>query len=433
VRILVIGLNYTPEPTGIAPYTASFARGMVERGHQVRVVTAMPHYPEWRVREGYERRRLRETMDGVLVDRVSHFVPRHPDGVRRLLSEISFGLHAVIVRWGRPDVVVFVSPALFATAIGVVRARLQGLRVAVWVQDLYNLGLIETHGRAKDGLVARAVGAVESTVLRSVAGVCVIHERFAAAVTLLNTRPARVKVVRNWTHLSAPSTWNRSDVRRHLGWGVGEMIALHSGAMGRKQDLYNLIDAGRLATRSGVPVRFILMGNGGERERLELAAEGVPSVTFMDPLPGELYQHALAAADVLIVNEHVGLREMAVPSKLTSYFSSGRPVVAATDGASLAAEEVAAAGAGVRVPPGDPEALLDAVMRLDADPDRAAEMGRRGQHYRDSVLSEAVALNAFEAWLHGITRSGEHDRTPVSDDSPPQRRSRTASSQRSVM
>ncbi len=113
MRVLVVGLNYAAEPTRIAPYTTALCRGLAERGHQVRVLTAMPHCPEWKVRDGYGSWQSREVIDGVSATRLKHYVPRRPSGVRRLMSEVAFGGHAVLARWERPDVVVFVSPALF--------------------------------------------------------------------------------------------------------------------------------------------------------------------------------------------------------------------------------------------------------------------------------------------------------------------------------
>jgi colanic acid biosynthesis glycosyl transferase WcaI len=53
VRVLILGLNFAPEPTGVGRYTADFAAWLSERGHEVRVITAPPYYPEWRVGAGY--------------------------------------------------------------------------------------------------------------------------------------------------------------------------------------------------------------------------------------------------------------------------------------------------------------------------------------------------------------------------------------------
>lgn len=405
MRILVAGLNYAPEPTGIAPYTSALCEGLAARGHDVRVLTTMPHYPEWRVRAGYTGWSRSERIRGVRVQRLRHYVPMRPSGVRRLLSEITFGLRLLGARWGRPDVVVLVSPALFSSAFGHVRSRIAKVPSVVWVQDLYSLGIVETAGEQSGGVVARVITSVEAGVLKGSRAVCVIHDRFAPVVQQLGASADSVQVVRNWTHLPPAEHGSREESRAALGWGPDEVVALHSGAMGRKQDLENVIAAAREAQRQSLPVRFVLMGNGGERTRLETLAADVSTIEFIDPLPGPQYQAALHAADVLVVNEHAGLREMAVPSKLTSYFSSGRPVVAATDSGSVTASEITASGAGLRVPAGRPADLLGAVLRLHADPGWADELGRQGQTYRETVLSADAAIERFERLLLQVSGS----------------------------
>src|SRR6266446_3670753 len=53
MRILIYGLNFYPEPTGIGKYTGEMAHWLAGRGHEVRVVTAPPFYPQWRVSPAY--------------------------------------------------------------------------------------------------------------------------------------------------------------------------------------------------------------------------------------------------------------------------------------------------------------------------------------------------------------------------------------------
>ena len=87
---------------------------------------------------------------------------------------------------------------------------------------------------------------------------------------------------------------------------------------------------------------------------------------------------------------------MAVPSKLTSYFDAGRPVVASTDVGGITASEVLAAEAGIVVPAGAPDELVDAVLSVTADPDAAQRFGLNGRRYRESVLDEEAAI---EQWV----------------------------------
>ena len=125
-RTLVFGLNYPPEMTGIAPYTGAMSQGLSARGYAVRVLTAHPHYPDWRITPGYGQWSVTEQIDGVTVTRLLHYVPRRPSSGRRAVSEATFGFRLWTTRWGRPDAVVAVSPALIASAMALRRPGMDG-------------------------------------------------------------------------------------------------------------------------------------------------------------------------------------------------------------------------------------------------------------------------------------------------------------------
>ncbi|WP_240696606.1 glycosyltransferase [Cellulosimicrobium funkei] len=415
-RILVIGANYAPEPTGNAPYTSALSRALVARGARVRVVTTYPHYPQWRVRVGDRGWARRERIDGVDVLRLRHYVPRSPTSARRLLAELSFGVRSAAVRWPDADVVLLVSPSLFAAAVAMLRlragralaprrARRTALPGAVlWTQDLYSLGVAET-GTAS-GLAARAVSAVERFTARGADGVVAIHESFARHLReSLGVDAAALRVVRNWTHLADDvEPAERPAVRAAHGWAQDETVVLHAGNQGVKQGLENVVEAARRADAQGAAVRFVLLGDGSRRAALEAAGAGVRSLQFLDPLPDTQFRAALRAADVLLVNELAGLAEMSVPSKLTSYFHAARPVLAASSERSTTAVELRASGGGVRVDPEDPQALLDAALVLAADPARRDRLGAAGRRYRDERLTEGAAVDAFAAVLAATAR-----------------------------
>ncbi|MGM7423079.1 glycosyltransferase [Cellulosimicrobium sp. CpK407] len=413
MRVLVIGANYAPEPTGNAPYTSALSRALAARGARVSVLTTFPHYPEWRVRAGYRGWSRRERVDGVEVLRLRHYVPRSPSSVRRLLAELSFGVRSATTRWPDADVVLLVSPSLFAAAVAMLRLRTGRARraaradapgVVLWTQDLYSLGVSETG--AASGRVARLVGAVERCVARGADAVVAIHERFARHLgESLRVDAAALRVVRNWTHLAHDAVLpDRATVRAAHGWGDDETVVLHAGNQGVKQGLENVVEAARLADAQGARVRFVLLGDGSRRAALESAGRGVLRLQFVDPLPDAEFRAALAASDVLLVNELAGLAEMSVPSKLTSYFDAARPVLAASSEGSTTAAELRASGGGVRVDPQDPQALVDAVRALAADPGRRDRLGSAGRRYRDETLTEDAAVDAFATVLQQHAR-----------------------------
>lgn len=381
------------------------AAGLARRGRAVRAVVAHPHYPEWEISPGYGQWSRRETISSVTVDRVRHYVPSEPSLLRRAVSEISLGLRQALARWGRPTAIVAVSPALFSSAVVRARAMATHRRTpfVVWVQDLYGVGAVET-GQAR-GVLGKVLKFIESWVLISATSVVVIHDRFADRIHEDYGVPRdRIKVIRNWTHLPPLKPVDVNAVRQSFGWGAQETVVVHTGNMGVKQGLHHIVQAGRLAAEQDAKVRFVLVGDGAQRAALQrLIGEGATTAEIVPPLDDVAFSAILQAADVLLVNELPGVAEMAVPSKLTSYFASGRPVLAATDETGITAQEVRQAEAGLVVQAGDAVALLDGVRRLMADPEEAGRLGQNGRRYRETVLDETFAINEFDSLLADLT------------------------------
>ena len=139
---------------------------------------------------------------------------------------------------------------------------------------------------------------------------------------------------------------------------------------------------------------------------LENRAKGCRAIEFVAPLPGDSFMEALAAADVLLVNERPSLREAALPSKLTTYFVTGRPVLAATDSASTTADEIRASRAGRIVAPEDPEALAMAALSIARE--WTAEDSQAGPAHVERALSERVSVAQFESLLMAaVTKNRE--------------------------
>ncbi|MEU4256564.1 glycosyltransferase [Streptomyces fradiae] len=398
-RLLLVSTNYAPEHTGIGPYATQVAEHWAALGHETHVLAGMPHYPSWSVDPAYRGAwRRTELRGGVTVHRRRHTVPPRQTAVRRALFEGSVLAHQLAAppRMARPDAVVAQLPSL---AGGVVAARL----AARWrvpfvpvVQDLMGAAAAQSGIEGGDRAAA-AASRVEAYVLRRAALVGVIHETFTARVTALGVAPGRIRVVPNWSHVAAPSR-PREETRRRLGWAPADTVVLHSGNMGLKQGLEVLVGAARLDPA----LRVVLMGDGNQREALGRLAADVPNLEFLPPAADADFPEVLAAADVLAVTQRASVLDMSVPSKLTSYFAAGRPVVASVADGGGTAEEVRRSGAGVLVPPEDPAALLAAVRGLAADPGAADALGAAGPRHVAAHLSRAAGLARYDALLEEV-------------------------------
>ncbi len=395
-RLLLVSTNYAPEHAGIGPYATQVAEHWAAGGAEVHVLAGMPHYPAWRVDPEYAGVwRRQEERGGVRVHRRRHTVPARQSALRRAVFEASLLGHGLLAPpvMGRPDAVVAQLPSLAGGVLGARLARRYGVPYVPVVQDLMGAAAAQS-GIRGGGRVASLAGSAEAYALRRATLVGVIHESFVPKVAALGVPEERIRVVPNWSHVPGPSR-SREESRARLGWRPGQTVLLHSGNMGLKQGLEVLVETARLDPA----LLVVLMGDGNQRSRLRELAGSLPNLRFEPPAAEADFPDVLAAADVLAVTQRASVLDMSVPSKLTSYFAAGRPVVASVAAAGGTAQEVERSGAGVVVPPEDPRILLDAVRALADDPDRADALGARGPVYVRERLSRAAGLARMDALL----------------------------------
>ena len=101
-RILLIGYNYFPEPTGIGKYNGEMMGWLAQEGHACSVLTTYPYYPYWKVQEPYKNSRFSFTVEKQTLDsgaslqvyRVPMYVPENPSGLKRIIQDFTFTLTA---------------------------------------------------------------------------------------------------------------------------------------------------------------------------------------------------------------------------------------------------------------------------------------------------------------------------------------------------
>jgi colanic acid biosynthesis glycosyl transferase WcaI len=398
--VLIVGINYSPERTGIAPYTTAIAEHLAAGGHRTTVVTGFSHYPAWRLEPGERRLRAVENLHGVRVLRRRHYVPRSQSALSRGAYEGTFLLHGFLSRPDRPDVVLGVVPSLS----GGILARLFAARArapyALIVQDLM-APAAQQSGIKGGGRVARVTAALERWGASRAMAVAIASESFRPYLLGLGVADDRIASFPNWAHVPEPSG-DRAAIRDRLGWPPATSVVLHAGNMGLKQGLEQLVDAARLADQKAEELLFAFIGDGSQRAALVSRATGVRCIEFLPFQPEEELPGVLGAADVLIVSERATVVDMSLPSKLTSYFAAGRPIVAAVPDRGATAAEVRRSGAGIVVPVGDPRSLIEAVAHLRTDTVKAAALGQAGQRYASEALGEAGAMRRLDQLVAGL-------------------------------
>ena len=402
MRIVVLSLNFAPELTGIGKYSGEMVDGLIDRGHEVRVVCAPPYYPQWSVHASHAawRYSVERPRRGLTVYRCPIWVPQRPTGLKRLLHLATFAISCipamlVLALW-RPAVVFVVAPAFFCAPVGWLTARIAGAKAWLHMQDLEVDAAFEL-GFLKGETVRRAVLAAERWMLRGFDKVSTVSKRMLRKLATKGVSLEQAELLANWVDvgLIRPSQ-SASCMRAALGIRDDQIVCLFSGTINRKQGLDVLIEAAR-RLKDRPEIVFVVCGNGELRPPLEAAAQDLVNLRFLDLQPVAQLNQLLNMADVHLLPQLRGAAELVMPSKLTGMLASGRPVIAAADPATEIASIVE--GRGLVVEPENATAFVDAISDLADDADLRARFGAAGRAYAQRVLDCHVLLDRLDTSL----------------------------------
>ena len=257
MRILIYGINFSPEPTGVGKYTGEMAEWLAGRGHEVRVVTAQPSYPQWRISPGYSswkysrssigpssgvgREDLVASSKDIEIFRCPVWIPQNPQGLKRLLHLASFALSsmpALFRQFGwSPEIVLLIEPTFFCAPQALILTRLLGAKSWLHVQDFevdaaFGLGDLSP-SRARQWALA-----IERRILRSFDRVSAISQRMVERLPVKGVEPTKCALFPNWVDTDKIFPCEEpSSFRKELGISDSKIVALYAGSMGKKQGL----------------------------------------------------------------------------------------------------------------------------------------------------------------------------------------------------
>ncbi len=401
-RFILVGINYAPEPTGNAPYTTDLSKGLASAG-VTRVITGIPHYPWWSKQTNFSDSQLLEDYPNLSLVRVDHFVPRKQSNVARLLMELSFGFKVSLKERLDGELIVLVSPALLSSAIVFLKIKItrNNAKTVLWVQDLYEQGLRETASGGK--LSSLVIGKIENWLLKSVDQVVFAHKAFEQAKTELAELLQEATSIPNWGQFDFQPLEDSENTREKYSLSTNRLV-LHIGNMGVKQGLENVVLAAQEAEKQKIAVQFLLVGGGNQIEKLKELAAGCKRISFIPPVSDQELSNLLNAADILLVNEKPGVKEMSMPSKLTTYFQTGVPVLVCSEADSIAAREINNHNIGFWVQSGTPNALLGAVLDLDLG--NASKVATAAKEFASKNLGKAQTIEKFVSLLERVRVQG---------------------------
>ncbi len=401
MRILFLTDNFPPETNAPATRTSEHAQVWRDQGHQITILTGVPNFPAGKVFAGYRNRWFqRETWRGLNVIRVWTFIAPNRGFLWRTLDQLSFMFAAVLgsFRAGKVDLVVATSPQFFTAMAGWCVAKLRGIPFVFEVRDLWP-ETIAAVGALRHRWLLRLLERWARFLYRQADLVIPVTEPFRRRLIKLGVPEERIRVVTNGFTLDTgicPS----SDVhwRNQLGIAPHQTLVGYVGTIGMCQGLEALLEAAML-TRENERIRYLLMGNGAERNKVQdiVKQRGLCNVTLLPPGSREEALQVLSELDVsLILLRSSPVFETVIPSKLFEAMALGKPVVAAARGE--AARLITEHDCGWTVPPEDAKALAEALQHLPTQPEELKRRGHAGQTaVREFYDRRELALHMLEA------------------------------------
>lgn len=392
MRILLLTQYFPPEIGAPQARLSEFARTWAADGDEVTVLTGMPNHPTGVVPQRYRGRvRVRERRDGYSVLRTWLYATPNEGFFRKTLSHLSFMLSSVLLgarASGKAEVVVVSSPTFFSIGSAWLLARLKRARLVVEVRDLWPAIFVEL-GVLTNRWIIKLLQRLELAAYHAADAVVVVTEGFRENLIQRGVPPSKVHTVRNGVDADRFSSEavHGSDTRARLGAGPGECLVVYAGALGISHALDKVVEAAALLTDQ--PVRFALVGEGAEKQRIaERARElGLTNVHLPGAVARDEVPSVLAAADICLVSlRDVPLFSSFIPSKLFEYLAAEKPVIGALRGEP--AQILRAAGA-VVVPPEKPERLAEEIVALAQDPVRRADLGKEGRRFVEQNFDRA--------------------------------------------
>lgn len=398
MNLCVITPHFAPDVAPTGTVITRIVEELARRGHTIEVITSYPWYRDHRLEPGYSGRMVRkeETPWGRIVRLHPFPAADKRDLMRRAASFAGFSTLAALVgvRGKRVDAVLAVSPPLTLGLDGWLIARARKAPFVFNVQDVFPDVAIEL-GVLKNKQLIAAARRLERFCYERSDAVTVLSDDLKGNLSHKVSDPSKIHVIPNFVDTERIRPLETENAYRREFGLEGKTVVMYAGNVGLSQSFDLMLDAAA-ALDHEPDLAFVINGAGAMRAELEREAEGLHNVVFVDPQPVERLPEVLAAGDIHVVPLKRGLARSSVPSKTYSILAAGRPVVASVDTGSEVARVLSRAGAGLSVPPEDPEAFTKAIRSMIEAPDERRRMGEQGRAFVEGWASPSAVAEAYE-------------------------------------
>lgn len=393
MNILFITHSFYPEVNACASRVFERARYWVEWGHDVTVVTSLPHMPEGKVYDGYQNKWMQtEDIDGIRVVRVKTLVTDGSQPKKRILSFFIFMLMSFFgALFRKADCVAVTSPQLLSAVSAWLVSAIKRKPFVLEISDIWPAS-IKAVGAINNKRLLSALEKLELFLYRRADHIVVLTQAFKQNLVSRGVSKDKITVIKNGvdTTLFKPQT---PDITLLTQYGLeNKFVVAYIGLLGYAQGLDHVLSAAELL-KENPDIHFMFLGGGPCKSALLEKTQllDLQNVSFIDRQPKECMPDHWSLADVALVNlKNDPVFEEVIPSKLFEAMAMQKPVVLAAPKGE-AHDVLVKANAGVWVPPEDPQALVDVLLLLSKSDEQCSELAENAYRSSQSYNRETQA------------------------------------------
>ena len=405
MRILIISQYFWPEEFRINELSVM----LVERGHQVTVLTGIPNYPGGSFFPGYRFiRNKTENYKGIKIIRVPLYPRGKGGGFRLSLNYLSFAFFASILGPVKCrdsyDVIFVYEPSPITVGLpAVVMKKIKSAPIVFWVQDLWPESLSAT-GTIKSKYILKMLENLVRFIYYHCDLILAQSKSFIESIVKTGVDRSKIEYFPNSAEAIFDTAAECSEAMGHIELPKGFRI-MFAGNIGVAQDFETIVTAAELI-KNQADIHWVIVGNGSMfswvQEQIKLRQLS-QTVHLLGRHPVEAMPSFFSRADVMLVTLRKGsIFALTIPAKVQAYMASARPIIAALDGEG--ARTIEEAGAGLVSPSENPEMLAQTVLKVyRMDEVQREKMALSGRKYFEENFEPNKLIDNLERWLKELT------------------------------
>lgn len=337
MKLLILTQYFPPEVGAPQNRLYELAVRLKEKGVDITVLTAMPNYPQMEVHPAYKGKLYHyEEMNGLHIHRSWIYVSKSKGIFKRLLNYFSFVKSSAWIGWlklGKFDYILCESPPLFLGMTAYFLKKIKGAKLIFNVSDLWPESA-EKLGLVSNQFFLKSATRLEEFLYRKSD---LISGQTQGIVKNISTRFPAKKVY--WLPNGVDLNYYNSDTvktnwRKQNNFSGDDFILLYAGIIGHAQGLEVILKAA-FEIKSNVKIKFVLLGSGPEKEKLQALKEKleISNVLFFDAVTKTEMPAIISAIDVAVIPlRRLDLFKGAIPSKIFECLAMKKPILLGVEG-----------------------------------------------------------------------------------------------------